>query len=116
MSLDLTLVVVLYTAGMATTELLIWVYAIFIRDNLKERNNRRRGLIKQGTYLEVTFWDLGFKSGNLPAIRLDDIWDGLNNTFNRDSLDKLKKLLMNFMSEKEANEIVKEHIIYKDKK
>ena len=106
--------VVIYTAGMATTELFIWLYAIFIRDRLKEKSNRKNGIIKHGTYVEVSFWDLGFKSGNLPPIRLNDIWENISNITNgnikAENISKLQQLLKLIMSEKEADAFIAEKL------
>lgn len=72
------------------------LYLFKVKNWLVDRWNQKSGKPKHGTYIEVTFWDVGIKTGNFPAIKLDDLLVNADKT--------IKNGIMNFFGGLKKND------------
>ena len=69
-----------YFAAIDTLGLIAIIYGIFIRPRLEAWAANKK-FPRQGTYVEVSFWDLGVKTGNLPPINITKVYSNLGGLF-----------------------------------
>lgn len=66
--------------------------------------------VRHGTFLEVSFWDVGIKTGSLPAINLDTIINDIGQRASRfmapNEVENMKRSLSKILTQKDAAEFI----------